>query len=316
MGRAYPFYTASLNALDAITRLYDFIWPTAAAVWNLRWQVLGYSQVRGGDPSVDELQARFVEGSGIHGANLHRACLERTWDQQRSDLAFVTLVNLFAVYESWTGELFAEIGASASATFDPKKALQFPSSTKNGKQRGIGPELAHLTSAKSPAMLSDVHPCLASRAGVHPRHVEEMLVIYRYFKECRNSLMHVGGRASQQAVDASTAIGGVGGLPFPIPKHGSLVLEQPVVLDLYGVVGFSDVLRRLVLTLDAELTSTTVAERMLVDRWRKECGVVQCSSQTKKRHAAIRRHLKKVGLPPLPNVAGIEGALKTAGLLR
>lgn len=316
MGRAYPFYTASLNALDAITRLYDFIWPTAAAVWNLRWQVLGYSQVRGGDPSVDELQARFVEGSGIHGANLHRACLERTWDQQRSDLAFVTLVNLFAVYESWTGEIFAEIGASATAAFDPKKALQFPSSTKNSKQRGIGPELAHLTSAKSPAMLSDVLPCLASRAGVHPRHVEEMLVIYRYFKECRNSLMHVGGRASQQAVDASTAIGGVGGLPFPIPKHSPLVLDQPVVLDLYGVVGFSDVLRRLVLTLDAELTSTTVAERMLVDRWRKECGVIQGSSQIKKRHAAIRRHLKKVGLPPLPNVAGVEGALKTAGLLR
>jgi hypothetical protein len=165
-------------------------------------------------------------------------------------------------------------------------------------------------------MLSDVHPCLASRAGVHPRHVEEMLVIYRYFKECRNSLMHVGGRASQQAVDASTAIGGVGGLPFPLPRNSPLVLDQPVVLDLYGVVGFSDVLRRLVLTLDAELTSTTVAERMLVDRWRKECGVIQGSSQIKKRHAAIRRHLKKVGLPPLPNVAGVEGALKTAGLLR
>jgi hypothetical protein len=88
------------------------------------------------------------------------------------------------------------------------------------------------------------------------------------------------------------------------------------VLDLHGVVGFSDVLRRLVLTIDAELTSTTFAERVLLDRWREEFGVVQTSSEMKRRHATIGRHLKKLGLPQLPHVAGVEGALKNAGLLR
>src|SRR4051812_14526814 len=108
MATTIPVLEASIAALEAVTRLYDFVWPVAAGLWNLRWQVAGYAAVRSG-VTVEELQARFILGSGIHGANLHRACLETTWEEQQRRLAEVLLVNLFAIHESWAEALLAEL---------------------------------------------------------------------------------------------------------------------------------------------------------------------------------------------------------------
>jgi hypothetical protein len=39
---AYYFFPATRFAASQITDLFDFVWPTAAALWNLRWQVAGF----------------------------------------------------------------------------------------------------------------------------------------------------------------------------------------------------------------------------------------------------------------------------------
>ena len=75
------FFTATASAHAQITGLFNFVWPTAAAMWNLRWQVNGYLQVVP-DATVEQLRARFTEGADINGANFRRACVEHTWDQQ------------------------------------------------------------------------------------------------------------------------------------------------------------------------------------------------------------------------------------------
>jgi hypothetical protein len=318
MPRSYPYFTSSRNALDAITRLYDFVWPTAAALWNLRWQVEGYCAVRGKAATVEELKARFVEGSGIHGANLGRACIKQTWDQQRSDLARVVLVNLFAIYESWTVDLIAEVGTALPKGVDARKVFQFPSSVDSrGRPRGVGAELKHLKT-DSVAAAAELHGVLITQSRVHSNHLDEMLIIYRYFKEYRNSLMHVGGKATSAAVSASADITALAArpLPFTIPRHAALRQDEPLVLDLHSAVGFSDVLRRLVLTIDAELTSTAAAERILLERWRQEIGVVQLPSDAKKRHSALVKKMRKLGMPTLKQMTKLAHALMTAGLVR
>src|SRR4051794_1493616 len=35
----YLFFKYSRSTFGQISELFDFIWPTAAALWNLRWQV-------------------------------------------------------------------------------------------------------------------------------------------------------------------------------------------------------------------------------------------------------------------------------------
>ncbi len=120
--------------------------------------------------------------------------------------------------------------------------------------------------------------------------------------------------AQEQAVDVPD--GPPPSVPFKIPKHAALVLHAPVILDLYDTVGFSDVLRQLVLTIDAELTLATTAERILLDRWRKEIGVAQLSPDPKKRHSSLVRKLRRLGLPKLASTTKLGQALQTAGLVK
>jgi hypothetical protein len=100
------FFDCSAEAHDDITALFDFVWPTAVAMWNLRWQVQGYVGATG-DDSVPSLRNRFSHGSGIDGANLNRACLEVDWDVQQQEFGRTVLVNVIAIYEAWIDGLAA-----------------------------------------------------------------------------------------------------------------------------------------------------------------------------------------------------------------
>ncbi|WP_147444982.1 hypothetical protein [Corallococcus sp. CA053C] len=325
MAQHYTLFPATKNAIDAVTGIYDFVWPTAAAVWNLRWQVAGYQSVCG-TTTVDELNARFVEGSGIHGANIRRFCLEKTWQQQQRELAKITLVNLFAIYETWATEIVASLapGLVAGTDAEKKKAeqivkgLQFPTSTNpKGVGRGIGAVLPMLVGKASAVMISDMQPVLRGQAKVQFGYVEQLLSIYRYFKECRNCLMHVGGKATENAVMASNGLAVTAGtaLPFAIPTCLPLGLGDPVVVELRDVVGFSDILLRIVLSIDVELSSSQRAEDALVGQWREKFGKVQMPADAKRRHAKIRRYFGKLGLPPLPKIASLDQLLVDKGLV-
>src|SRR5271157_5765072 len=102
--RSRYFFAASKNAHDQFTAIFDFVSPTLAAAWNLRWQVRGFLEVNG-DASPEVLEKRFVLGSGIHGANLHRACVEDTWEQQQEQMATVILINALAIYDDYTNQI-------------------------------------------------------------------------------------------------------------------------------------------------------------------------------------------------------------------
>src|SRR5882672_947369 len=190
------YLESSDAALESITRLYDFLWPTAASLWNLRWQVNGYATVRGGTVTDDELQARFVVGSGIYGANLHRACLQSTWTDQQERLAEVLLVNLVAIHECWLDATLAELRVKGNVAKRILDGLAFPTALGNGGVvRGIGPALLTIGTPPSEVFEHDIYPVAAMRPRVHTTHLEQMMLVYRYFKELRNCLMHAGGRA-------------------------------------------------------------------------------------------------------------------------
>ncbi len=79
---AYYFFPPTRVAVAQISELFDFVWPTAAALWNLRWQVSGFLQEVPKSSPV-QLNDRFVFGSKIHGTNLKKACVETTWQAQK-----------------------------------------------------------------------------------------------------------------------------------------------------------------------------------------------------------------------------------------
>jgi hypothetical protein len=132
-GATKLFFASSENSTRELTYLFDFVWPTAAALWNLQWQAKGFrTQV----PSVteDELNARFVSGSGIRGVNFAR--LEAAgWGDVQQWFARLLLSETCALFEGWIKSVLDELVLPSSYQRTGKQALdkklQFPSKYDN-----------------------------------------------------------------------------------------------------------------------------------------------------------------------------------------
>jgi hypothetical protein len=83
------------DAHERITRLWDFMSPTVVAMWNLRWHVQGFLQVKP-DATQDELKQRFALGSEIRG-RLRRASVEIRWEDRKARFSYILLTNSIAI---------------------------------------------------------------------------------------------------------------------------------------------------------------------------------------------------------------------------
>lgn len=243
------FFRTSRSAYRQVSELFDFVWPTVVALWNLRWQVAGFDAAQNSATS-EALRARFVAGSGVHGANLKRACIEMSWGEEQAQFAKFLLIDLFAIYEAW---LSATLGVIGHSRREMEKDLQFPTKNTSGRApEGISAALARLNADKSPMLYATFYTRLCTHSKNSRHHLEGLLICYRCFKECRNSIVHNGGIADQRAADAYTQYSALSPstLPFhPTPTCAPVVKDSPVSLSLHGVVGFSDIILRLIATL-------------------------------------------------------------------
>ncbi|MDB5507032.1 MAG: hypothetical protein JWR75_1670 [Devosia sp.] len=188
-------FRATSDAHTQITRLFDFIEPTAIAMWNLRWQVQGFLTVVPSATSTD-VSNRFSLGSGFRGGSIKRAAADITWEQQQEQFANVILVNAIAAFEDFTTRM-----ESLSNKKDLSKNLQFPGIANKTKgvlnaYADLGSDIVDLTG------VFFYDPAVLRRHSKSPQH---LLLCYRYFKELRNCIAHRGGKSSQAAVDAYLA---------------------------------------------------------------------------------------------------------------
>ncbi|WP_257386021.1 hypothetical protein [Tahibacter caeni] len=192
------FFLPSKAVASRITETFGFVWPTAAAIWNLRWQVQG---LVGAYPSISEkeLLGRFVDGSGINGVNLRGACIEKSWEDQQEQFAKFLLFELCALYESWSEAITEQL----SLPGDSWRNLQFPSGmTRGGQPSGIAKILNLIAGNASPVFSASFHSSLKTNRKYSPKNLEELLICYRYFKELRNYLIHGSDSAYQKLVIA------------------------------------------------------------------------------------------------------------------
>lgn len=275
-----PFFMASSDFAESVIDLFDSVWPCAAAMWNLRWQVKGFV-AETTDATDDALRARFIEGSGIKGANLRRACISHNWTRQQGFFARVVLVNLIAHYEAWCksiGEQFAKPPLANSedqsaAIRRIEMALQAWGQPGDAYM-GIVQCVQSLKSRKSPTLAASFGVNYLCSERYSPHRLEALMRCFRFFKELRNCLAHHGGRADVRLLKTfqlwqphatSANFGANDVVKQSIPSLGS-----PCSIDLRAVVGFGDVLFDIVATVDAMLVDTTIAETDLFQRWRGE----------------------------------------------
>lgn len=257
-------FRASRDAHKGITRLFDFVHPTAISLWNLRWQVQGYLK---NVPNADSrmLEARFASGSGIGAGSLKRAAVDTSWSEQLENFASFILINTISVFEDYTAALatITRLSEGQKSTFATQ--LQFPSSSQN---RGLAQARADagLSSTATGAITWD--------PGVNRRiceaNVEDLLYCYRYFKEIRNAIAHNGARVGRRQLDALNAFnqriddGKIG--IVKVPEHMPTIAVGDIAKVSYrGVIGFSEIVLHLIATYDFIFSRTYLFEDEILE---------------------------------------------------
>jgi hypothetical protein len=185
------FFPPTRVATAQITELFDFVWPTAAALWNLRWQINGFLlEVPTSTPK--QLHDRFVFGSAIHGTNLKKACVETSWEEQKHHMSGILLTNAFAIYEHWADEILGCVGLISGKG----KRLQFDDTPS---RTGLPGTLRELCASESATIKKAFYPAYMTSPKYSLALIKNLLACYRFFKELRNAQVHNGGKATKEA---------------------------------------------------------------------------------------------------------------------
>lgn len=239
------FYEQSKLFEAQITELYDDLWPMVTAIQNLMWQVSGYYHMTGITQNA-KLNRKFVDDDDVtNRPNLYRACLERTMDDWKYNLAKNLLTNMFAVYEGWVDMIIPTVTTRNISS----KSLQFPGWWQAS--------LSTIQAGHDPLIESTYYDSykLVNR-NYNYGHLDNYFKVYRYFKECRNCIIHNGGVADIKLVNAYNDIIGLTCADIDVVEFPQIepirAIGDKTVLHLRGVVGFSQILIKIVSTLDIE----------------------------------------------------------------
>lgn len=260
--RRYVF-RCSRNAHSQLTVLFDFVHPAAIAMWNMRWQIGGYlASVP--DAKSKDISDRFSSGSGIGGGSLKRTYVDRPWEEQQEMFAQLLLTNSISAFEHFTSELARLSGVPQRSQRTISKNLQFPGRSRTDAYRQLGPKIPALNAA------FDWDNFVSMRYA--PHEIDNLLKCYRFFKEQRNAIAHNGAFATQDTASAyadfspvATKIAlGVNEVPYHTAISSA---GDPVKLSLRGVIGFTDILLRIIATYDVEFSEYRIAEAELRERF-------------------------------------------------
>lgn len=282
------FFSATKKALSNITSTYDTVWPTAVGLWNLRCMVNGVKKEYP-DITEAELAAKFSSGSGIHGVNYKRAFIDHTWEQQQAMFAWILLNSTIPIFEGWLEEL------KQSCFPDMKvKELQFP-----GKAQA---EVTRLKSNHSTILSNSFYSTYRGKRDRGYGQIDALLHCYRVFKEARNCYMHNGSKANTRLVDAyalyapfatPTALG-----VSEVPQFPSPVLGNEIQISLRGVVGFSYILIKILVSLDTELLCTINAEREFISRYQEKHTILRTlKPDVEGARRQVKHYVQQCGFP-------------------
>ena len=144
------------------------------------------------------------------------------------------------------------------------KKRQFPVQAINETRR--------VCAAKSQMISACLYPVYAAKRNRSIGNIDNLFLCYRYFKELRNCYMHNGRKANSKLVDAHSNYIAVA-VPQNLdvsecPESYPVVGGESIKISLRGVVGFSSILFKIILTLDNELMVAAVAEeKEFIPRW-------------------------------------------------
>ncbi|MBQ6470448.1 MAG: hypothetical protein IJJ33_00565 [Victivallales bacterium] len=270
------FCPSTLHALQQITSIFDFIWPAYTALWNLRWQVKGYIDVKESaneKVTPEDLRKVFVTKK-VHGENLLRLC-SNDWQIQENLFAQILLAYAFSIYEGWIDDVGKILGWNKRE----KDALQFYERDKSNIQQFVIQEFVKTWKdniSDNDILIGNVVYDVAKKNKKYALNsLKYLMVCYRCFKEARNSFIHCNGKVTEQLKKDYEKYKAIVAQIETIMDEAPVFLPLPLVnekfnLSLRGVVGLYNIIIFLIVTLDTELSFSKYTEKILLYRIKTE----------------------------------------------
>lgn len=310
-----PFFFEATHSVDRrLGDAFGFVWASYAGLRELWWQVRGFhSQFP--QLHIDEVKSKFLSGLTLPGGiDLRRTCLETEWSKHEDEFAKWILFESCTLYEAWAEKVCSQV-FSASAAETHAKNLQFPTGqNKKGHRTGYRNAVDAANATTSPLMTTQFFPKISTTKLNRWATIEDQLIAYRYFKECRNSIIHSDGIADQHIVDLHAALL-TSQAKSPPPFRHAFSLPAPTVgvaipLLIKDCVLLATVVRLLICTFDAALCVSSSNELALKNRLRvaraRSPALLNLPADPAKRTQRVKRILAAARVPEPVSIAAVE----------
>jgi hypothetical protein len=325
MASAKPafFFLATQSAADQIGEMFSFIWSNYVGLRELFWQVRGFRDTFS-SLTIADVENKFLGGLPMPGGiDLVQVCVKHTWEDHEQEYAKWVLLEACAFYEGWVEKVCSDIFSNNRAP-GHAKSLQFPGSVgATGSARGYMAPVAEANLVTSQLVTTELFPTVRSSKLNRWSTINEHLVAYRFFKECRNAFIHSGGYADQKVVDSYNALMAVQAQKPPVFRHLFTIpaptLGRELRLNLRDCTLVATVVHRMIVTFDAALSVSVKSEEILEDRLLK---VISNNPKWKslpndadKKAKRIHRLLAAARIPEPRNIGALMNWMKGKGLI-
>lgn len=264
------FFSSSQAAAQRITDMFTLFWGLDAGLWNLRGEAKKYfNNHPTPDPSKLNKPAKdeIVKGLKIHGLNLAAIANDYTWEYEEEFLAEILLIYATAIFDDWTDEFVAKSLDELNDSAKEEEPEENKSDDKGGKGTSNNKIIKKMRSGDFEPYLEELKKVDGSKAsdcsrkgdGSDNGYIGKQILLYKYFKQCRNCVAHGDKTFSDKAEIAYIQVRNLTAEECDlkeIPEMVPSTAGSPFELKLRGVVGFTKVLLKIITYYD-----TLAAER-------------------------------------------------------
>lgn len=301
---AAVFFKETQSVTDEMGDFFSFTWAGYAGLKELWWQTRGFKNCYP-DVSDEELYKKFFSGLELPGrVDLKTLCIDMDWGEHDYRFSSNLIFNACTLFETWIERVCSYTIPSSQDWFP--KALQCPTPPSNSKQKTFIDCIDYIKLNKSIYLNDEILPVLIKHKANSWARLNSLLMVYTYFKSIRNNLVHSGGIVTQTIVNKQSALTldfSTNGNPvkgrFEMPTQ---ILGEKIKLPIKDSINLYSVLKCLIFTYDAALSTTTHSEITFKKRLQdtiesKKHSLYRVPVEQKKRDRALRAILLKSNLP-------------------
>ena len=300
------FFDQTTEAIRELTAVLDNFASALIAIRNMRCEVRG---VLAECPEFTEemFHARYHFDNKIRWKNYKTIFNIQPFAIQEEAFTRYLLISTFMIFEGWLDRM----RRAGVITGNMSQSLQCPSLASNSLN-------AHTQTNMSAIMTSVFYPCYQANKKYNYVNIVAMLYCFQMFKKIRNSLVHAGRSVTQQCLSAfqdyqqycTCASLGVS----EVPQINSLVLGNTLVPSFRGVIGFTDIVIRILISYDCELVKTSMAEQYFLTKFHQ--AKVTNGFPSSNRGKALKElsaRIRKCGFIIPANVSTLQSFLVSKG---